>query len=337
MADAGVASRRECERLIESGLVEVNGEVTDKLPVFIHPGKDRVSVNGRVIDKRAAKSDRVYLALYKPDNTLTTTRDGVEDETNARRTVLDLIDHPAKSRLIVVGRLGFHATGLVLLTNDGQLAQRLSHARFGVTKTYRIAVRGRLHPEALESLRKKFCPAVNSVPAYLTDEDGTPIDPLRIVREDSASTVIELVMRAGAGAGGGGGGDATSRTEHEGNAAIGGGAGSAGGGGGGVLARMLVRMGNPIKRLERTAIGPLQLRFLKPGESRRLTKEEVQSLLEATGIAPPSRHHVQARPALSAERSPRRPKPRKPRGSGDRTDRRSPPKPQPIRDDDDEF
>jgi hypothetical protein len=89
--------------------------------------------------------------------------------------------------------------------------------------------------------------------------------------------------------------------------------------------------------LERTAIGPLQLRFLKPGESRRLTKEEIQSLMEATGIAPPSRHPVQARSAWSSERSPRRPEPRKPGGRGDHTDRRSPPKPRPIRDDDEEF
>ena len=310
MADAGVASRRECERMIEEGFVEVNGEVMDKLPVFINPGKDRVSVNGRIVDKKAAKADRIYLALYKPDNTLTTTRDsGVEDESNSRRTVLDLIDNPATNRLIVVGRLGFHATGLVLLTNDGQLAQRLSHAKFGVTKTYRITVKGTLHPEALHSLRERFCPASDQLPAYLLDEDGQAIDPLRIVRESTGTTTIELVMRAGAGAGGGmsdsalspgataaragkplepdpraarprrrsdGADESPEETTGEINT------------GGGMLARMLTRMGNPVKRLERIAIGPLKLRFLSPEESRRLTKDEVQSLMEATGLARPT-------------------------------------------------
>lgn len=355
LADAGVASRRECERMIEEGLVEVNGEVQDELPVFVDPARDRVSVNGRIVDRKAAKAERTYLALFKPDNTLTTTKDsGVEDESNARRTVLDLVDHPAKGRLIVVGRLGFHATGLVLLTNDGQLAQRLSHAKFGVTKTYRITIKGALHPEAMQSLRERFCPKPGQLPDYLVDELGQPIDPLQIVREGPGTTTIELVMRAGAGAGGGTGEGGLGASEEEfgreealrevglrrrtSQGPMGERGGDRGGDreaapeintGGGMLARMLTRMGNPVKRLERIAIGPLRLRFLSAGESRRLTKDEVQVLMEATGLAAPSgprqiTSYAQRPPSRGFEQRAEQPRPRPDRAPRDSAPSRAP-------------
>lgn len=322
MADAGVASRRDCEKLIESGAVEVNGAAVTRLPVFVDPARDRISVNGALLDRRAARAERIYLAINKPDNTLTTTKDDGPDPTNGRRTVMDVVEQAGyageravrsrsegknasaaggRARLIVVGRLGFHATGLVLVTSDGEMAQRLSHARYGVTKTYRITVRGKLHNEAMRSLRDKFCPPPGAEIPYLLDDAGRPVDPLRVVREGDAarsgaggagSTVIELVMRAGAGA------DRAPiraqevranqrRTAQDAASESGEAVGPASGGG--ELARMLDRMGNPVKRLERIAIGPLRLRFLKPGEVRRLTKDEVEQLRVATGLVRSSR------------------------------------------------
>lgn len=351
MADAGVASRRECEALIESGEVEVNGEVVRRLPVFVDPARDRIKVRGELLDRRAVKAERLYLAVFKPDNTLTTTRDDDADPTNSRRTVMDLVDdrdlNAAGGRLIVVGRLGFHATGLVLLTNDGELAQRLSHARYGITKTYRVTVRGKLHAEAMRSLRERFCPVLGSGPigagqadaalapgAMPLDDSGRPVEPLRVVRGEGgggsgggddwsggrsggggggeSSTVIELVMRAGAGTD-----RASTRQQEERSRRRGaGGAGGPGGAGGqagegedavgpassgGELARMLDRMGNPVKKLERIAIGPLKMRFLKSGQCRRLTKEEVEMLRVATGLSKGPLRVPSSRPAGGGE------------------------------------
>ncbi len=358
LADAGVASRRECEKLIESGFVEVNGEVPTRLPVFVDPARDRIKVNGAIVEARHARAERVYLAVYKPDNTLTTTRDVVEDESNTRRTVLDLVDHPAKSRLIVVGRLGFHATGLVLLTNDGELAHRLSHAKFGVTKTYRIEVRGRLHREALASLRDRFCPRAAPAPEAEGADAPGPLEPLRIVRESPGGTTLELVMRAGAGADprrisepgvaapdpddpgpmsqrerlgrlkgtfrGRGAAQPPDSAAEEDVQELSGPAAS-----GGELARMLLRMGNPVRRLERIAIGPLELRFLRPGDVRRLTKEEVESLRVAAGLSRPASGAAPASkpPRTGAQRGGSGRADRQ-RGADERRPRGRPPKPQ---------
>ena len=127
LAEAGVASRRECEQMILDGRVEVNGHPITELPAFVHPGQDRVSVDGRPLARpergprgRSGRMDRVYVMLNKPDNTLGTTRDDLEYKKGGRRTVVDLVEHPSGARLFPVGRLDFHSTGLVLMTNDGE-------------------------------------------------------------------------------------------------------------------------------------------------------------------------------------------------------------------------
>lgn len=302
LADAGVASRRDCEALIEAGRVEVNGEVVSRLPVFVNPRKDKVSVDGRPVEIHPRQTGRsegkgpeghVYLMVFKPDNTLTTTRDA--NEGDPRRTVYDLLEKDQGGRrLILVGRLGYHATGLVLLTSDGELANRLSHARYGVTKTYRIAVRGRLHDQAIESL-KRFTP--EHPPAWWNEEEDGEFEALKVVRESPSQTTIELVMRAGAGAGAREPvGIAAERPARDPGDAEDGQPAATGMGDGGALARMLTRMGNPIRRLERIAIGPVSLRFLEAGDSRKLTKDEVRALREASGLdAPTPRKRSMAR------------------------------------------
>src|SRR5690606_13551855 len=144
MADAGVASRRACEELIARGAVEVNGEVVTELPIFVDPREDRILVEGRPLPKRGGGDRNIYIMLNKPERTLTTVTDEREfgGEGGGRRTVMDLVDHPARARLFPVGRLDYATRGLVLLTNDGELANKLTHPRYGVHKTYEAVVKG---------------------------------------------------------------------------------------------------------------------------------------------------------------------------------------------------
>ena len=142
LAHAGVASRRASEDLIRSGRVTVNGEaVTD--PATDTTEADEVTVDG----KRIAREDRVVYMLNKPKGVVSTASD-----THGRPTVVALI--PSDRRLYPVGRLDADTTGLILLTNDGELANRLTHPRYEVPKTYIATVQGQPGPAALQRLRE---------------------------------------------------------------------------------------------------------------------------------------------------------------------------------------
>jgi len=241
LADAGVASRRHSEQLIEEGRVKINGKTVFELPVFITPGADRVQVDGTVIE---GPERHVYVMLNKPGKTLTT----VEDEPGAaRRTVMDLVEHPSGARLYPVGRLDYETRGLVLLTNDGELANQLTHPKFGVEKTYHAVVKGYLEEEALERLEKGI---------YLAERrEGRTVGAVRashvklaIIKRDRERTVISLTLKEG-------------RNRQ--------------------VRRMLSAVGCPVKRLERVAMGPVQLKGLASGEWRELSLVEVQQLRRA--------------------------------------------------------
>jgi 23S rRNA pseudouridine2605 synthase len=131
LARAGLASRREAERWIVAGRVTVNGTVIRKLGSQADPAKDAVKVDGKRV-KPATTA--VYYALHKPPGMLTTMRDP-EKRPDLSPITARLRE---KQRLFPVGRLDFNSSGLLLLTNDGELAQRLSHPRFGVKKVYRV-------------------------------------------------------------------------------------------------------------------------------------------------------------------------------------------------------
>lgn len=258
LADAGVASRRECEAMIERGLVEVNGVTVTRLPVFVDPARDRIAVDGRPlrgaasvppVSRRAARrSDRIYVMLHKPDRVLCTTRDDAPAADGARTTVLDLVRHRSGARLYPVGRLDYHSTGLVLLTNDGELADRLTHARYGVTRTYRVTVKGHVRPETLDDLRRRV--GADSNPGV----DGTR--GVRIARSPgtgpngqvSSNTVLELTIREG-----------KSRR----------------------LSAVLEQMGCIVRKLTRVGVGPLRLSGIAVGEWRDLTRDEVELLKRA--------------------------------------------------------
>lgn len=170
LADLGVASRRQCETLIEQGRVEVNGIVRSALPVFIDPFTDRITVDGRHIaipkpTRRSASTDqaqleqgfsaKIYLLFHKPSRVLTASADPV-----GRVTVSELVDHPmvreGKARIYPVGRLEWEATGLVLLTNDGQLAHRLTHPSFGVPRVYEVLAKGIFDTQSIQELEDEL-------------------------------------------------------------------------------------------------------------------------------------------------------------------------------------
>jgi len=144
LSDAGVASRRHAEELILEGRVTVNGKVVDHLPAFVNPQTDRVTVDGSPV--RLQKLE--YFLLHKPKNVVCTNHDPA-----GRLRAIDLLPK-LPMPLFPVGRLDADSTGLLLMTNDGELAERIMHPRYGVPKTYRAEVRGRVPNDLPQRLKQ---------------------------------------------------------------------------------------------------------------------------------------------------------------------------------------
>jgi pseudouridine synthase len=145
LALAGVASRREADRMITEGRVSINGQVVEALGTTIDDRKDKVEVDGKRIEAFQTFS---YLMLNKPSGYLVTAKDPFR-----RPTIMELVP-PLTNRVFPVGRLDFDSEGLLLLTNDGDLAYRLMHPRFQVKKEYLVRVRPIPEPSALTKLEK---------------------------------------------------------------------------------------------------------------------------------------------------------------------------------------
>ena len=231
LAHAGVASRRAAERLIADGRVTVGGEVVTN-PATDVDDSSRVAVDGSSV----APEPREVHALHKPAGVVSTARD-----THGRPTVVELVR--SRRRLYPVGRLDADTTGLILLTNDGELAELLTHPRYGVEKVYRARVRpARVTATALESLRRG-----------VELEDGvTAPAHVRLVRPG----LVEIGIREG-------------RKRQ--------------------VRRMIEAVGHQVAGLERVSFGPLGLRGLETGQSRRLTRPEVERLRRATRRDRPAR------------------------------------------------
>jgi 23S rRNA pseudouridine2605 synthase len=143
MARCGVSSRRKAEELILNGCVKVNGAVVTELGTKVNPEKDVVAVENKIISEA---KEFIYIKLYKPEGYVTTVKDQF-----GRKTVLDLIN--IKERIYPIGRLDYNTSGLLLLTNDGDLANKLMHPKFHIYKTYIADVEGKISDEAIMRLK----------------------------------------------------------------------------------------------------------------------------------------------------------------------------------------
>jgi 23S rRNA pseudouridine2605 synthase len=177
LAAAGLGSRRACEELIADARVTVDGRVAE-LGTRVDPQTAVIHIDG---DRVIVRDDLVYLALNKPRGVLSAMSDS-----RGRRTVGDLVeDRP--ERLFHVGRLDADSEGLLLLTNDGELAHRLMHPSFGVTKTYLATVPAPVGKEAGRRLR-----------AGVVLEDGpVAVDAFRVVQSQGAQAIVEIVLHEG--------------------------------------------------------------------------------------------------------------------------------------------
>ncbi|MGF9904977.1 pseudouridine synthase [Brevibacillus fortis] len=227
LAHAGVASRRHCEELIAQGKVQVNGQVVREQGIKVDPLKDKIVVNGQQVKLE----QHVYLLLYKPTGVITSVTDP-----RGRRVVIDLLKG-IKERVYPVGRLDYDTSGLLLLTNDGELANRLAHPSYEIDKVYRAWVKG------IPSQDK-----VRKLATGIRLEDGmTSPGQSKLLKTESSSqkALVELTIHEG-------------RNRQ--------------------VRRMCEAIGHPVLTLERIRLGFLTLDGLKPGEFRKLTQEEVESL-----------------------------------------------------------
>src|SRR3954447_16784754 len=264
IAHAGFASRREAETMIREGRVTVNERVVTALGSRADAGSDHIKVDGKLITH--AEPHR-YILLYKPKEVMTT----VEDP-QGRRTVIDLV-RGVRERIYPVGRLDFHSEGLVLLTNDGELAFKVSHPTHGSVKTYHVKVRGVPEQRLIDKLQRGIT------------LDGKRTLPCEIARvrttgktEDEGNSWFEVKLREG-------------RTHQ--------------------IRKMFQAMGHPVSKLRRVAIGPISDPKLTPGVWRELSEREVRMLVtkkepkaaKAAKPAKPKRAPARKKPAAAKKRS----------------------------------
>lgn len=177
LARAGVASRREAERLILGGHVAVDGQIVRTLGTQVDPARQQITVDGRPI---APAEHTVYWLLHKPRGYVSTTRDP-----QGRPTVLDLV--PRGVRLYPVGRLDVDSEGLLLLTNDGALTHALTHPSSGVVKEYHVLVDRRVEPALLERLRR----------GVVLDDGSTARAEVDLLRRAPQGHWLRFVLREG--------------------------------------------------------------------------------------------------------------------------------------------
>jgi 23S rRNA pseudouridine2605 synthase len=182
LSSMGYASRRAVEEMIEQGLVEVNGNMVKQMPCFIDPDSDEITVAGSRV--RIRKTTRhVYYLVNKPKGVICTS-----DDPEGRPKITDMIPRSKKSeRVYCVGRLDADSTGLVLLTNDGELTNRLTHPRYGVDKTYLVNVPEKIDGRDIEKILSG---------QYLDGRNVRPTS-IRIVRKTRTSTLLEITLREG--------------------------------------------------------------------------------------------------------------------------------------------
>lgn len=177
MARCGVASRRKCEDIIKNGNVCVNGQITTELGTKILETIDEVTVNGKIIKP---EENKMYIMLNKPHGYITSNK----DEKN-RKTILDIVK--VKERIYPIGRLDYETSGLLLLTNDGDIYNKIIHPRKNIDKTYIAKVSGIFSKEEME----KFSSGVD-IGDYITSDAK-----IKIIKSDRNTCTVEIKIHEG--------------------------------------------------------------------------------------------------------------------------------------------
>ncbi len=243
LARAGVASRRKVEEMIEQGLVTVNGQVA-KLGDKADPERDAIKVENKRIQPH--RGEYHYLLLNKPRGVMSTITDP-----EGRQTVMDFIPPVFHKALVPVGRLDYHTEGLILLTDDGEFAQRVAHPRYGSVKTYEVKVKGRPSEAALDRLRAGILlEGKRTAPAKITPRHS-PVAHRRKREDEEGGENSWWTVQLTEG-----------RTRQ--------------------IREMFLRISHPVQKLRRVGIGPLRDRDLPLGSVRELMPREVEMLLRSS-------------------------------------------------------
>jgi 23S rRNA pseudouridine2605 synthase len=252
IASAGIASRRKAEEMISAGRVAVNGKIVTQLGAKADPARDHVRVDGKLLH---GPEHKIYLLLNKPKGYVTTVSDP-----QGRPTVMDLIRGVGKkgggskrggassARVYPVGRLDWASEGLLLMTNDGELAHRLMRAAAHVQKTYLVKVSGKPAETAIQKLRDGV-----SLPDAKGRRARTAPAKIHCVR-DAANPWYEVTLTEG-------------RNRQ--------------------IRRMFEQVGHHVEKIKRVRYGPLRL-DVEPGEYRKLTSPEVRALATVSASSIPA-------------------------------------------------
>ncbi len=188
LSNSGVASRRKCDLLIKEGKVYVNGKLVTELGTFINEKKDKVTVDGERI---ILPSSFVYIKLNKPKGYACTAHDE-----KGRKTIYDLID--TDERLFSIGRLDYDTEGLIILTNDGDFANKVSHPKFSIEKEYRVTIEGDIKESELAVIRKGVVIDGERLPTarvnFLSSENG--FTKLSVVIDEGQNRQIRRMFEA---------------------------------------------------------------------------------------------------------------------------------------------
>ncbi|MFN2386099.1 MAG: pseudouridine synthase, partial [Thermoanaerobaculia bacterium] len=261
LAEAGLGSRREAEEWIREGRVEVNGQKAS-LGDRADPQNDAIRLDGRRVRVRSPGEARIYILLNKPRGYVTTVSDP-----ESRDTVMDLLPGSVRRGVKPVGRLDVQTEGLLLLTDDGDLARQVTHPSSGCTKEYQVKVSGVPEEQDLERLRRGiFLDGRRTRPATIERVSTT-------ARGGEGNSWLAVILQEG-------------RTRQ--------------------IRRMFELIGHPVSKLRRVAIGPIRDAALPPGASRPLAPAEVKALRESLGKAPKDRARPSARPTRPASETSRR-------------------------------
>jgi pseudouridine synthase len=250
LARAGYGSRRSAEALITGGRVRVNGQVVTQLGSGADLVVDRISVDGTEL---SIEPEHAYLMMNKPAGVVTTARDP-----QRRPTVMSLLPGGLPPHVLPVGRLDLDTEGLLLFTNDGELAHRLTHPRFEVGKEYHALVRGRPSERTLSALQRGV--NIGDVVVSASEAAFASAPPGHAAPQDA--TWVRLVI-------------------HEGRKRQ--------------VRLMFSKLGHPVRELIRTRIGEVRLGRLTAGDVRTLTPSELRALRRSVGLLPDSGKPVHSR------------------------------------------